>query len=342
MAPTSAGPVPIPPAKKSDTEDVAWALSTAEAMFARGDRGDALKWLRRAAESASEAEDDDRALELAKAAAELASLVGPTPSHPPPPPLASRPPPPPPTGSRPPPPPPMGSRPPPPPTGVRPPSAPVPAATVTPPQAAGQGQAPKPLARPAQPATPPPAKAGEVRRVVRRSRPDIQITRGVDAEATQQDMIVPLQQPKRRGRSRPAAEELTPLAPPVAVPVSPTSTAKLPAIQGHGPTPGPNPDSWPTESLRGNPDEAEKTRIGVPAYEATARLVTEVPSTPTVHTEDTPLRPAQAIRVVVWRTPEGVRVAPSGTHVSAITVEALLVALESGGQSGDLARRQVT
>ena len=49
MAQTSAGTGPIPPAKKDDSEDVAWALSTAEAMFARGDRGDALKWLRRAA-----------------------------------------------------------------------------------------------------------------------------------------------------------------------------------------------------------------------------------------------------------------------------------------------------
>ncbi len=89
---SAAGQAPIPPAKKDDTEDVAWALSTAEAMYARGDRGDALKWLRRAAESASEAQADDRALELAKAAADLATVVGPTPSAPPPPPPPPRPP----------------------------------------------------------------------------------------------------------------------------------------------------------------------------------------------------------------------------------------------------------
>src|ERR1700722_17831760 len=84
MAQTSAGTGPIPPAKKDDTEDVAWALSTAEAMFARGDRGDALKWLRRAAEAASEAQADDRALELAKAAADLASTLSPATTPPPP------------------------------------------------------------------------------------------------------------------------------------------------------------------------------------------------------------------------------------------------------------------
>src|SRR5258708_38524636 len=86
MTQTSGGPGPIPPAKKDDSEDVAWALSTAEAMYARGDRGDALKWLRRAAEAASEALADDRALELAKAAADLASAIGPTTGAPPPPP----------------------------------------------------------------------------------------------------------------------------------------------------------------------------------------------------------------------------------------------------------------
>ena len=85
MAQTIAGHGPIPPARKDDTEDVAWALSTAEAMYARGDRGDALKWLRRAAESASEAQADDRALELAKAAADLASVLGPSAKSAPPP-----------------------------------------------------------------------------------------------------------------------------------------------------------------------------------------------------------------------------------------------------------------
>src|SRR5438067_4320130 len=66
---------PIPAGKKDDLEDVAWAISTAEAMWGRGDHADGLKWLRRAAEAAAEAEADDRALELAKAAADVASLL---------------------------------------------------------------------------------------------------------------------------------------------------------------------------------------------------------------------------------------------------------------------------
>jgi hypothetical protein len=74
---------PSPQPTKEDHEDVSWALSTAEATWNRGDRADALKWLRRAAESASEAEQDDRALQLAKAAAELASQLEATPSVPP-------------------------------------------------------------------------------------------------------------------------------------------------------------------------------------------------------------------------------------------------------------------
>jgi hypothetical protein len=36
----------------------------------------------------------------------------------------------------------------------------------------------------------------------------------------------------------------------------------------------------------------------------------------------------QAVRVVVWRDASGVHVAPAGTVVSAITVDAVLVALE--------------
>ncbi len=65
----------IPTPKPNDPEDVSWALSTAEAMWGRGDHAEAIKWIRRGAEAASEAEADDRALELAKAAADLASMI---------------------------------------------------------------------------------------------------------------------------------------------------------------------------------------------------------------------------------------------------------------------------
>ncbi|MGK3994051.1 hypothetical protein [Sorangium sp. So ce1024] len=66
---------PIPPPHDEDDEDVHWALSTAAALWARGEREEALRWLRRAAEQASDANADLRALELFKAAAEVAQQV---------------------------------------------------------------------------------------------------------------------------------------------------------------------------------------------------------------------------------------------------------------------------
>ncbi len=78
----------IPPAKDSDAEDVVWGLQTAEALWKRGERLDALVWLRRAAQAAGDAADDDRALELARFAAELsesmATVVPPSTSAAPP------------------------------------------------------------------------------------------------------------------------------------------------------------------------------------------------------------------------------------------------------------------
>jgi hypothetical protein len=65
----------IPPALDTDTEDVTWALQTAEALWKRNERVDALVWLRRAAQAAGEAEHDDRALELAHDGAELAEWL---------------------------------------------------------------------------------------------------------------------------------------------------------------------------------------------------------------------------------------------------------------------------
>lgn len=65
----------IPPAKDSDAEDVVWGLQTAASLWSRGERTDAVAWLRRAAQAASDAEDDMRAIELARIAAELADRV---------------------------------------------------------------------------------------------------------------------------------------------------------------------------------------------------------------------------------------------------------------------------
>jgi hypothetical protein len=67
--------VGIPPVLDTDAEDVAWALQTAEALWKRNERVDAIVWLRRAAQAAGEAEDDDRALTLARDAAELAEWI---------------------------------------------------------------------------------------------------------------------------------------------------------------------------------------------------------------------------------------------------------------------------
>ncbi len=78
----------IPEPRADDDEDVHWALSTATALYARGEALEALKWLRRAVENASDANRDDRSLQLAKAAAELSvRLKGTAAPTPPPPPV---------------------------------------------------------------------------------------------------------------------------------------------------------------------------------------------------------------------------------------------------------------
>ncbi|MFS8071492.1 MAG: hypothetical protein ACMG6S_34410, partial [Byssovorax sp.] len=74
---------PIPNPLPNDDEDVSWALSTAGALWGRGERAEALKWLRRAAEQASDVNDDVRALALFKAAADVSSQVSTTTPPPP-------------------------------------------------------------------------------------------------------------------------------------------------------------------------------------------------------------------------------------------------------------------
>jgi len=61
----------IPNTQPNDSEAVSTALETAEALWNRGDPGEALRWLRRAAEAAGDSGDDMRAVALAKAVAEL-------------------------------------------------------------------------------------------------------------------------------------------------------------------------------------------------------------------------------------------------------------------------------
>jgi hypothetical protein len=72
----------IPPTLATDPEDVAWALQTAETLWKRNDRADAIVWLRRAAQAAGDAEQDDRALALARHAAELSDWMAQNPLTP--------------------------------------------------------------------------------------------------------------------------------------------------------------------------------------------------------------------------------------------------------------------
>jgi hypothetical protein len=75
----------FPGPEPSDPEDVAWTLQTAGTMWARGEVEEAVRWLRRAAEAAGENGNDLRAVDLARAAADLTSSVGSAPGPRPPP-----------------------------------------------------------------------------------------------------------------------------------------------------------------------------------------------------------------------------------------------------------------
>ncbi len=74
-----------PEAIPEDGDDVRWALETANAVWSQGDQRAALSWIRRAAEAAAESGADARALQLARAGAELRSEVDIPRTLPPPP-----------------------------------------------------------------------------------------------------------------------------------------------------------------------------------------------------------------------------------------------------------------
>jgi hypothetical protein len=61
----------LPQAETADPDGVQVALRAAQTLWSRGDTTESLKWLRKAAESASDEGADMRSLQLAKAAAEL-------------------------------------------------------------------------------------------------------------------------------------------------------------------------------------------------------------------------------------------------------------------------------
>lgn len=61
----------FPGISDDDSSDLTLALQTANALWKQGDSAEALRWLRRAAETAEGEGNDDRALALARIAAEL-------------------------------------------------------------------------------------------------------------------------------------------------------------------------------------------------------------------------------------------------------------------------------
>lgn len=66
----------FPEAEPDDAEDVVVALTTAASLWVSGEQEAAIRWLRKAQESADAAGNDVRALELARAAADLAEHAG--------------------------------------------------------------------------------------------------------------------------------------------------------------------------------------------------------------------------------------------------------------------------
>lgn len=80
----------IPGTRDNDADDVSLALEVAQSQWTRGDYGEALKWLRKAADAAFDADQDQRGMELSKIAAELKAEI----ERPKPPPPKQKPPPP--------------------------------------------------------------------------------------------------------------------------------------------------------------------------------------------------------------------------------------------------------
>src|SRR5690349_21485829 len=63
---------PLPPPVATDPPEVADALDVAHTLWERGDKEDAVRWIRRAAEAAGETAEPTRMAALARAAADLA------------------------------------------------------------------------------------------------------------------------------------------------------------------------------------------------------------------------------------------------------------------------------
>lgn len=312
----------VPEAKSDDPEDVSWALSTAEAMWARGDHSEAIRWVRRAAEAASEAENDARALELAKAAADLAGLIARqstrssieleevVPATPPPVPSAR----------------PGAGKPAQPSPSVIPPS-PVPKPSSLGPAAPGK----KGSRRPRENLDAEARAAAQAAESVTHLAPEPATARRLPADTGE---TLAVQVPHRR-RSRPEVGNS-----------DPTIVGHVNDLANHAAT-----DEWDAASVSASnggdrmtvvsapPTPKMTTRTpaarpaGSPQTAAASSMLTQGAANAPARTapnapHDPGIMTSQAVRVVVWRDANGVHVAPAGTVVSAITVDAMLVALD--------------
>lgn len=253
----------VPSRKKEDTADVARALDMANAMYEHGDRAGALRWLQRAAESASEAQADTRALELAKAAADLASANRQANADPSASPASVS------LGTT------AGARrtPPGPQNSV--------AKRIDPPPRFGLGLA-SPHGRPSM-----------------RTAPD-------------------------SGVNNPRADK------PPSVGAFPDGSAVAPDPPSSRPALVPRPPPiWSSNAPQSNDAADEKTRVRPARFRSGPEPPHDRPIRERLD-NDGGLQVAQAIRVVLWRGPDGVHVAPRGTRVGPLAVEAVLVGVDSG------------
>jgi len=377
----------VPDAKPDDPEDVSWALSTAEAMWARGDHSEGIKWVRRAAEAASEAENDMRAVELAKAAADLQGMITrmsiadkgserklPAASKPPPaPPKASAS-----NASGP-----VSSVPatsrsippisrgapatkqsvPPKASGRSIPPIPLPSKASSPPPAGGSKPPPEPKAAPRPLATGNKAQGPASGKGVLANKPGEKKGRRRSRENLEEEAKAAgvLETAPQSAVSPADTDEIAALSEDDAIPLTGgtiprgnTTTAKNVPFDHDATIIGSresiergrkrSADEWdasPTANTSGPiSDEGDrKTTVGGPP-QISAPSVTQqraapasMPprpqrASPSMIPHDESIKTSQAIRVVVWRDANGVHVAPEGTVVSAIKIDAMLVALE--------------
>lgn len=331
----------VPKPLGTDEEDVAWALATAEAMWARGDRLDAVKWIRKAAEAASEADDILRAADLASAAADLANALDPALAGPPPAPNRAA----------------LNK------TMQSHKSMVAPAAKAAPPvpvRVANEVRRPSP-------ASGTPSIRNIHTRPVQSPKPAVTAPRPAATPAPMQQRVAPLTNVRKEPPPLDATAELNALPP---APLSSRPSAPPPrpsSIPARGSTPAPARPSNRPPGLILTPSNAPPPADGwdlphtvqlpntrpvvdtPPEFVDAAKLTGTTPGAgkvgpirPKINTmtevdREVPaevgrraarLQASQAFHVVLWKDARGVHVAPSGTVVSAITVDAILIALD--------------